>query len=226
MYVSVVSQGLGLSDVIFNENKVSAFAGGDSTQQLLVEGGGLCMEGTVAASLVDTSFLRNAAGIEASGHASSQVGGGGLALISVTSAFLARVNSTGALFRDNTAGGVSRNFGGAFYRDFYSRLQDEETVLAAMTPLAGATNMSFNDWSLVTAPGEVTTTASTHSPTTVPTFPPTPAPTTTVRLIEKLTHLCYFYLIVNPLSSLGDHKRSQCTRIHFALYSLHLNGTT
>lgn len=182
MYLSGISHGLGLSDVTFHENTVIAFAQGDSTQQLLVEGGGMCMEGTVAANLLGMSFLRNAARIEASGHASSQVNGGGLALISVSSAFLSRVNSTGALFRDNTAGGVSRNFGGAFYRDFYSKLQDEETVLAAMTPLAGVTETSFNDWSLVTTLGKVTTTSSTHSPTAVPTFPPTRAPTTTVRL--------------------------------------------
>ena len=190
MYVSGISQGLGLSDVLFDENKVSAFAEGGAAQQLLVQGGGMCMEGTVAATLVGISFLRNAARIEASGHASSQVNGGGLALISVTSAALSRVNSTGAVFRNNSAGGVSRNFGGAFYRDLYSRLQDEETVLAAMTPLAGVTDTSFNEWSLVTALGKVTTTSSTHSPTTVPTFPPIGVLSTAVR-VYVLIHIFF-----------------------------------
>lgn len=193
MYVQSFHQSVRLSDVLFEGNKASAVADGTPAQQVLVEGGGLCMEDTTVANLVNTSFLRNAARIEASGHASSQASGGGFALISMTS-FYSKVNATDASFRDNTAGGVSRNFGGAFYRDLYSRLQDEETVVSAMTPLAGVGDTSFNDWSVVTALGKVTTTSFTHSPTTVPTFPPTRRPTTMVRFLICVLILSSFFV--------------------------------
>lgn len=137
----------------FSNNVVYGDAA-DEGSPLVVQGGGLYLQDAVASASAAT-FLQNTAWVEGANQGLSEAGGGGVALLTQTPSSASVLTLAQASFLLNTVGGVSRNFGGALYKDLLSVLDDERgmEVVPMEMALAGTedeVHKSLNDVVLVT----------------------------------------------------------------------------